>query len=129
VYYLLLALHIPAFVFLFKLFESANENGWYSLIPIYNLIILLKIVQIKAFFIIIYLLPLLSYFINQELFFITNLLSGLFTLYLIYRSLISIGKKPYHFMNFLIEFTILSPIIYLVLSSDNLRYDSENFSS
>jgi hypothetical protein len=118
-----LLLQIPFIIFLWRLFVSAGEKGWYSLIPIYNIIILLKIVRLKWFFAFFYLLPLIFEFANQDLIFVAYLISGFFTIYLVYRALVCIGKKPYHFMEFLMEMGILSPIIFLVLSTDNLNYD------
>jgi hypothetical protein len=120
---LIFLLQIPFIIFLWRLFNSAGEKGWYSLIPIYNLIILLKIVRLKWIFVFIYFLPTIFVFVNQELSFVSSLASVFFTMILVYRALVCIGKKPHHFMEFLLEVTILSPIIFLVLSTDNLNYD------
>ena len=120
---LIFLLQIPFIIFLWRLFNSAKEKGWHSLIPIYNLIILLKIVRLKWIFIFLYFLPIIFVFVNQELSFVSALASVFFTMILVYRALVCIGKKPYHFMEFLLEVTILSPIIFLVLSTDNLNYD------
>ena len=120
---LIFLLQIPYRIFLWRLFNSAGEKGWYSLIPIYNIIIFLKIVQLKWIFVFLYFLPIIFVFVNQELSFVSTLAFVFFTIFLVYRALVCIGKKPYHFMEFLLEFTILSPIIFLVLSTDNLHYD------
>lgn len=120
---LIFLLQIPFIIFLWRLFNSAGENGLYALIPIYNILILLKVVRLKWFFVLIYLLPIFFLFLDQELMFMSYLISSFFTFFLIYRAFICVGKKPYHFMEFLLEVTILSPIIFLVLSTDNLNYD------
>ena len=119
-----LLLQIPFIIFLWRLFVSAGEKGWYSLIPMYNIIIFLKIVRLKWFFSILYLLPLIFGFFNQDLSFAAGLILGFFTIYLVYRALVCLGKKPYHFMELLIEVTILNPIIFSVLLTESLNYDS-----
>ena len=140
-YYCLLV--IPGFLFLWRLFDSAGEKGWCSLIPIYNVIILLKIVRLKWFFVFLYFLSTIFMFVqdiadyyewhlsgdvsillsNPMLIFVVYLSSIFFSFYVFYRVFVSIGKKPYDLMGFLFEVTILSPIVFLVYS-DDLNYDS-----
>ena len=112
-------LQIPFMIFKWRLFNSAGEKGWYSLIPIYNIVILLKIVRLKWIFVFLYLLPIIAVSVLPPIFLVTVF----FTMFLVYRALVCIGKKPYHFMEFLFEVTILSPIFFLVLSIDSLNYD------
>ena len=121
---------IPFFIFLWKLFDSAGEVGWGSLIPIYNIIILLKIVRLKWFFVLLYFLPIIfilpvpvlnSVFVTV-LIPVVYLCSIFFSLYVVYRAFVCIGKKPYDLMGFLFEVGIISPIVFLVLSND-LHYD------
>ena len=123
-----LLLPIPFIIFLWRLFVSAGEKGWHSLIPIYNIIIFLKIVRLKWFFALLYLLPLIFGFFNQDLFFASCLILSSFFLFKIYRALVCIGKKPYHFMEFFIEVGILNPIIFSVLLTESLNYDSSRLS-
>ena len=117
---------IPPLVFFWNLFNSANEKGWYSLIPVFNIIILLKIVNIRWFFILIYLpqVIFMSDLVSNPILSLSAiLLSVIFTFYLYYRVLIYIGKKPYDLMGFLFDITILSPIFFLVLSNE-INYEN-----
>ena len=121
-----LAWAIPPYVFFWNLFNSANEKGWYSLIPIYNIIILLKIVNIRWFFILIYLPQVIfmsDLISNPILSLLSILISIIFSFYLYYRALIFIGKKPYDLMGFLFDMTILSPIFFLVHSNE-IEYEN-----
>lgn len=45
---------------LWKLFEKAGEQGWKSIIPIYNIYILLKIVGKPAWWLILFFIPLVN---------------------------------------------------------------------
>ena len=58
-----LAWAIPPYVFFWNLFNSANEKGWYSLIPIYNIIVTLKISKNPIWWIFLLLVPLVNFVI------------------------------------------------------------------
>lgn len=42
---------------LWKMFEKANEPGWYAIIPILNIIIMLKLVGREVWWLILFLIP------------------------------------------------------------------------
>lgn len=66
-----LAIGILVIVSLWKIFEKFGEPGWASIIPIYNLYILLKIVGWEPIKILFFLIPIyniyLSYLLYKEL--------------------------------------------------------------
>lgn len=46
---------------MWKLYVKANEPGWAAIVPIYNLVILLKIVGKPIWWIVLFLVPLVSF--------------------------------------------------------------------
>jgi uncharacterized membrane protein YhaH (DUF805 family) len=66
VYLAILILMIAA---MWKVFEKAGEPGWAALVPIYNLIVLLKIAGKPAWWFILMLIP----FVNVIVFFIVSI--------------------------------------------------------
>src|ERR1700730_8378056 len=49
---------------MWKVFEKAGEPGWAAIVPIYNIIVLLKIVGRPLWWIILYLIPFVSFIIH-----------------------------------------------------------------
>jgi len=62
----LLGLAIAAFYIytLWKIFEKAGKPGWAAIIPIYNLIVLLEIVGRPIWWVILFLIPVVSFIIS-----------------------------------------------------------------
>lgn len=58
------ALVILIFVSLWKIFVKAGKPGWAAIVPIYNLIVLLQIIEKPLWWIILFFLPLISLFIG-----------------------------------------------------------------
>lgn len=51
---------IIIFVALWKIFKKAGKKGWESIIPIYNLIVLLEISGLPTWYLVLYLIPLVN---------------------------------------------------------------------
>lgn len=49
--FLALAIGIFSIIVMWKVFEKAGKTGWYSIIPIYNYVVLLEIVGLKWYYI------------------------------------------------------------------------------
>jgi hypothetical protein len=55
-----LAIVVVVVIGLWKLFEKAGEPGWAAIIPIFNLIVMLKIAGRPAWWVILYFIPLVN---------------------------------------------------------------------
>ena len=56
-----LALFVVTVIGLWKVFEKAGKPGWAAIIPIYNIIVLLEIVGKPAWWIILFLIPIVGF--------------------------------------------------------------------
>lgn len=56
-----LALAVVVIVSMWKIFTKAGEEGWKSLIPIYNAYVLLKIVGKPGWWLLLFLIPIVNY--------------------------------------------------------------------
>ena len=59
-----IALAVVVIVSLWKVFEKAGQPGWASIIPIYNLYILVKIVGRPSWWVILFLIPFVNLVID-----------------------------------------------------------------
>lgn len=57
---LYLVMIVAAIVGMWKVFEKAGQPGWAAIVPIYNLIVLLQIVNKPTWWIVLLLLPLIN---------------------------------------------------------------------
>ena len=58
VYYIvMLAISIFSLVCLWKVYKKAGKNGWEAIIPIYNIIVLLEIVELPVWYIVLFFIP------------------------------------------------------------------------
>lgn len=55
-------------VCMWRIFTKAGKEGWKSLIPIYNLIVLLEIVELPAWYIILYLVPIANIYVTFKIY-------------------------------------------------------------
>ena len=63
-----LAVSIFTLVCMWRIFTKAGKEGWKSLIPIYNLIVLLEIVELPAWYIILYLVPIANIYVTFKIY-------------------------------------------------------------
>lgn len=59
-----LALALLSIVSLWRIFQKANQPGWASIIPIYNLYVLMKIVGRPGWWVILYFIPVVNIVVN-----------------------------------------------------------------
>lgn len=65
-FFLLLALFLPMYIGMWKVFEKAGQPGWGALIPIYNLLLLMKIIGQEDSRVIFYFIPIYNIIIGIE---------------------------------------------------------------
>ena len=58
-----LALIVLMVVSMWKIFDKAGKPGWAALVPIYNLVVLLQIIDKPVWWIILFLIPLVNFII------------------------------------------------------------------
>lgn len=63
-----LAITILSIVAMWKLFKKAGYQGWESIIPIYNLVILFKIAGLTAWYILLLIIPLVNIYVVFKLY-------------------------------------------------------------
>ncbi|MFV0274625.1 MAG: DUF5684 domain-containing protein [Bacilli bacterium] len=86
-----------------KIFKKAGKPGWYSLIPIYNQIMLLEICGLPVWYFVLYMIPL----VNIYVFNITN---------------IKLAKKFNKGTGFIIGLLFATPIFYIILGFGKVQY-------
>ncbi len=94
---------VLAIVALWKIFTKAGEEGWKSIIPIYNTIILLKIVGRPWWWILLFLIPLVN----------------IVVIIIVYNDL---SKSFGHGMGFTLGLLFLNVIFFLILGFGSSRY-------
>lgn len=93
-----------------KLFTKAGEKGWKSLIPIYNMVILYKIIGLSPWLLLVYLtaiIPVVGY--------IAILILSIF-------SMVKLGKAFGKSTAFILGLIFLSPIFQLILGLGSSEY-------
>jgi hypothetical protein len=99
-----LVLAVLLTIAMWKIFKKAGEEGWKSLIPIYNMIVLFKISKISPFLLLVYLFAWVP-FIGQ-----------LAVLGVIIYQNISLSKAFGKDVGFAIGLFLLGPIFYMILA-------------
>ena len=105
-----LAIVVLQIIGMWKIFSKAGEKGWKSIIPIYNVITLLKICGISPWFIFIYLASIIP--------FIGWIAVLLFTIYQNYCLSKSFGKEA----GFTVGLLFLQPIFLMILGFGSANY-------
>jgi hypothetical protein len=91
---------------MWKIYEKAGQPGWASLIPIYNIVVLLHIVKRPTWWVILYFIPIVNIVIN---------------LIVIYELAKAFGKD----IGFTFGLIFLSFIFYPILAFGNSSYQGE----
>jgi len=106
--------YILQVVAMWKIFEKAGEAGWKSLIPIYNLYILLKIIKFNWLLLLgllIFIIPVIGWVIGAIYMFVLQVI-------ICYRLARSFGKE----LGYTIGLLLLAPIFYLLLGFGDAKY-------
>ncbi len=101
-------------VAMWKIFEKAGEAGWKSLIPIYNLYILLKIIRFNWLLLLgllIFIIPIVGWVVGAIYMFVLQVI-------ICYRLARSFGKE----LGYTIGLLLLAPIFYLMLGFGDAKY-------
>lgn len=101
-------------VAMWKIFEKAGEAGWKSLIPIYNLYILLKIIRFNWLLLLgllIFIIPIVGWVVGAIYMFVLQAI-------ICYRLARSFGKE----LGYTIGLLLLAPIFYLMLGFGDAKY-------
>ncbi|MBR3256827.1 hypothetical protein IKG02_00860 [Candidatus Saccharibacteria bacterium] len=113
-----------------KIFTKAGEAGWKSLIPIYNVYILCKIIKIN-FWIYMLLIPVVLGIITsiagtkEPLVTIASLLTGCYSLFLDIWTAIRLGKSFHKGTGFIVGLVLLPGIFHLILGFGSSKYDKK----
>lgn len=100
-----MALIVLSIVSWWKIFEKAGEPGWVSIVPIYNIIVLLKIIGRPTWWILLYFIPIINFIIAVIL-------------------LIEFSKRFGKGVGFAIGLTFLPFIFGLILAFGDAEYES-----
>lgn len=106
--------YILQVVAMWKIFEKAGEAGWKSLIPIYNLYILLKLVRFNWWLLLgllIFIIPIIGWVIGAIYMLVLQVI-------ICYRLSRSFGKE----LGYTIGLLLLAPIFYLILGFGSAKY-------
>ncbi len=95
---------------MWKIFKKAGEEGWKSLIPIYNLVILYKIIGISPWLILLYL--------TVGIPFVGFIVAIVLTIYQANSLAKAFGKD----IGYTIGLIFLSPIFYMILGLGSAQY-------
>ena len=100
---LLIAIAIISIIASWKIYTKAGQPGWASIVPIYNLIILLEIIRKPWWWLLMLMIPLVN------IYFLVVMMDRLAT---------SFGKNS----GFTVGLIFLGPIFYLILAFDGSPY-------
>ncbi len=101
-------------VAMWKIFEKAGEAGWKSLIPLYNLYILLKIIRFNWLLLLgllIWIIPVIGWAIGAIYMVVLQVI-------ICYRLSRSFGKE----LGYTLGLLFLTPIFYLILGFGSAKY-------
>lgn len=96
-------------VCMWKIFTKAGKEGWKSLIPIYNIIVLLEIVELPTWYIILYIIP----FVN---------------IYALFKTYIELAHKFGKSTGFGVLMVFFSIVCFPILAFDSSIYQSGSYS-
>ena len=102
VYLVILALGIFSLVCTWKVFKKAGKKGWESIVPIYNMVVLLEISGCSVWFIFLLLIPYVNFIV---------------IFYIYYK----LGKKFGQSTGFCIGLMLLTPIFMAILAFDKSK--------
>lgn len=110
IYAIMLIFTVLLIVAQWRLFSKAGEKGWKSLIPIYNMVTLYKIIGLSPWLLLVYLaaiIPVVGYI-------------AIFVLSIV--SMIKLGQAFGKSTGFIVGLVLLSPIFQLILGFGSSEY-------
>lgn len=110
IYAMMLIFTVLLIVAQWRLFSKAGEKGWKSLIPIYNMVTLYKIIGLSPWLLLVYLasvIPVVGYI-------------AIFVLTIV--SMIKLGQAFGKSTGFIVGLVLLSPIFQLILGFGSSEY-------
>lgn len=105
-----LAVLILMIVAQWKIFTKAGEKGWKCLIPIYNMVVLFKIIGLSPWLLLLYLLSAIP------------VVGGLIAVVLSIVSMVKLGQAFNKSAGFIIGLILLGPIFELILAFGSSQY-------
>ena len=96
-----------------KIFTKAGEKGWKSIIPVYNMVTLFKIIGINPWLVLVYLagaIPVVGSFVVLA-----------FTIYVMYKLATAFGKDA----GFTVGLVLLNTIFLMILAFGSAEYQLE----
>lgn len=96
-------------VCMWKIFTKAGKEGWKSIIPIYNIVVLLEIAKLPTWYIVLYIIP----FVN---------------IYALFKTYIELAHKFGKSTGFGVLMVFFSIICFPILAFDSSTYQGENYS-
>lgn len=103
VFLALFALWIVVIVAMWKVFTKAGEAGWQSIIPIWNVIVLLRIVGRPWWWVLLFLIPIVTFVI-------------------VIIVMLDLSRSFGHGVGFAVGLVFLPPIFFIVLGFGDSRY-------
>ena len=116
-----LAISALAIIGLWKVFKKAGEEGWKSIIPVYNLYTLATIVGVSPLWILIIFIAIIIGSIFAPLSILSSALNLYFTVILLVSLARSFGKDD----SFAVGLFFLGPIFYLILGCGSAEYQGK----
>lgn len=107
---ILVAFYVLIVVAQWKIFTKAGQEGWKSLIPIYNVVVLYKIIGLSPWLLLLYLLsgvPVIGWIISVALSIV---------------SMVKLGKAFNQSTAFIFGLLLLSPIFQMILGFGKAEY-------
>ena len=107
---ILVAFYVLIVVAQWKIFTKAGQEGWESLIPIYNVVVLYKIIGLSPWLLLLYLLsgvPVIGWIISVALSIV---------------SMVKLGKAFNQSTAFIFGLLLLSPIFQMILGFGKAEY-------
>ena len=104
------AFYVLIIVAQWKIFVKAGQEGWKALIPIYNVVVLYKIIGLSPWLLLLYLLSAIP------------VIGWIITLALSIVSMVKLGKAFNQSTAFIFGLLLLSPIFQMILGFGNAEY-------
>lgn len=113
-----LVVMLLSIVAMWKIFEKAGEQGWKSIIPIYNVYVLFKLLKLNFWILLAAIVCLIIPFVN--------IIALVVLLYFVFAALYRLSKAFGHGAGYFLGLIFLSFIFELILAFNDDEYQPEN---
>ncbi len=113
-----LVVMLLSIVAMWKIFEKAGEQGWKSIIPIYNVYVLFKLLKLNFWILLAAIVCLIIPFVN--------IIALVVLLYFVFAALYRLSKAFGHGVGYFLGLIFLSFIFELILAFNDDKYQPEN---